>query len=96
MGNHQQQPIASDPLNSFIDLLAERVAQKIQQQTRAEKIISERLLTPPELAEHLQVPISWVYDQSRVGAIPTVRVGRYLRFHLGEVLGYLQAQKRSR
>ena len=47
---------------------------------------SDRLLTPEGLAEHLKVPVSWVYEQSRQGNIPTHRLGRYIRFDLQEVL----------
>lgn len=38
------------------------------------------LLTPDELAAELKVPVSWVYEQSRQGKIPTHRIGRYVRF----------------
>ncbi len=34
------------------------------------------LLTPEELAKRLKVPVSWVYEQSRQGNIPTHRIGR--------------------
>ena len=44
------------------------------------------LLTPDELAAELKVPVSWVYEQSRQGKIPTHRIGRYIRFDLSEVL----------
>jgi len=44
------------------------------------------LLTPEELADRLKVPLTWIYEQSRQGKIPTHRVGRYIRFNLAEVL----------
>jgi len=44
------------------------------------------LLTPEELAKKLIVPLSWVYEQSRLGKIPTHKFGRYIRFDLHEVL----------
>jgi excisionase family DNA binding protein len=50
------------------------------------------LLTPDDLAAELKVPVSWVYEQSRQGNIPTVRVGRYIRFRLKEVI---DSQKRN-
>jgi excisionase family DNA binding protein len=50
------------------------------------KVISEPLLTPEELALAMKVPRSWVYEQSRQGRIPTIRVGRYVRFKLNDVL----------
>jgi excisionase family DNA binding protein len=44
------------------------------------------LLSPDELAERLKVPVSWVYEASRQNRIPTVRLGRYVRFRLNDVL----------
>ena len=44
------------------------------------------LLTPEDLADWLKVPLSWVYEQSRQGNIPTHRIGRYIRFDLHEVI----------
>jgi excisionase family DNA binding protein len=46
----------------------------------------EHLLTPEELAERLKVPLSWVYENSRTGKIPSVKLGRYVRFKLNDVL----------
>ena len=50
------------------------------------KATEERLLDPEELAGRLKVPLSWVYEQSRRGKIPTIRIGKYVRFKLNEVL----------
>jgi excisionase family DNA binding protein len=50
------------------------------------------LFTPEELAERMKLPVSWVYEQSRQGNIPTHRLGRYLRFSLVEVL---ESQKKK-
>ena len=38
------------------------------------------LLTAGAVAELLGVPVSWVYEQSRRGRIPTVTLGRYRRY----------------
>ena len=38
------------------------------------------LLTAGEVADVLGVPVSWVYEQSRRGRIPTVTLGRYRRY----------------
>jgi excisionase family DNA binding protein len=51
------------------------------------------LLTAPELAKQLNVPVSWVYEQSRLGKLPTHRVGRYLRFRLSEVMEQQQRRR---
>jgi Helix-turn-helix domain len=50
------------------------------------------LFTPEKLAEKMKLPVSWVYEQSRQGNIPTHRIGRYLRFSLAEVL---ESQKKK-
>ena len=50
------------------------------------------LLTPEQLAGRLAVPLSWVYEQSRQGNIPTHRMGRYIRFDLREVI---ESQKKN-
>ena len=42
--------------------------------------MTSSLLTAAEIAELLGVPNSWVYQQSRAGRIPTVRLGRYRRY----------------
>jgi excisionase family DNA binding protein len=44
------------------------------------------LLTVDELAAALNVRTSWVYKKAEQGALPCVRVGRYLRFVLADVL----------
>jgi predicted DNA-binding transcriptional regulator AlpA len=50
------------------------------------KANDERLLDPEELVERLKVPVSWVYEQSRRGRVPTIRLGRYVRFRVSDVL----------
>ena len=38
------------------------------------------LLTAADVAALLGVPKTWVYEQSRLGRIPTVTLGRYRRY----------------
>ena len=52
----------------------------------------ERLLTPEEAAELLQVPISWMYQHTRrrsLDRIPFVKVGHYVRFREEDILSYI-------
>jgi excisionase family DNA binding protein len=42
--------------------------------------MSSSLLTAGQVAQLLGVPVSWVYEQSRRGRIPTVNLGRYRRY----------------
>ncbi len=68
---------------SFESLLRRIVREEIQAANG--NSVSE-LLTPEQLAEKLKLPVSWVYEQSRLGNIPTHKMGRYIRFDLHEVL----------
>ena len=59
----------------------------------------QELLTVDELAEKLRVPKSWCYSKSReIGpdAIPKIKVGKYLRFNLEDVMDWLQRQQDDR
>lgn len=56
------------------------------------------LLTVAELAEVLRTPVSWVYSRTREKgprAIPRVRVGKYIRFRLDDVLDWLNEQSEA-
>ncbi len=72
-------------------ILGDAFLEAIRQAVRAEiqaangNSVSE-LLTPEQLAKKLKLPVSWVYEQSRLGNIPTHKLGRYIRFELAEVL----------
>ena len=53
----------------------------------------QKLLNVHELAERLNVPVSWIYDRTRCGStdhIPHYKVGKYLRFAEEEVIDYLR------
>jgi excisionase family DNA binding protein len=47
--------------------------------------MSDRLLDAAAIAERLGVPKSWVLESARSGAMPCVRLGRYVRFDVGDV-----------
>ena len=64
-------------LAELADLLAERVRANGGRRGRADSERTGTLLTADELAEILGVPTGWIYRQSRAGAIPTVKLGRY-------------------
>jgi excisionase family DNA binding protein len=48
------------------------------------------LLTAAEVAQLLGVPRTWVYEQSRRGAIPTVTLGRYRRYRRAAIDAWLE------
>jgi predicted site-specific integrase-resolvase len=48
--------------------------------------VSDRLLTPNELAERWQVKVGWVYEKTRQGLIPKAPLpGRYYRYRLEDI-----------
>ena len=56
------------------------------------------LLTVHEVAELLQVRVSWVYGRMRkrsAGRLPGFRLGKYWRFSEGEVLVWVESQRRG-
>ncbi len=56
---------------------------------------SSKLVTVKELAQILQVPVSWIYDRTRQGpkAIPFVKVGKYIRFDPEEVVRFFRQKE---
>ena len=45
-------------------------------------------VTAKELAEILNIPVTWIYQRTRLGSdmIPHVRMGKYVRFNIDEVV----------
>jgi excisionase family DNA binding protein len=52
-------------------------------------------MTAAEVARLLSVPTSWVYAQSRAGAIPTVRCGRYCRYRRAAVEAWVASLEQA-
>jgi excisionase family DNA binding protein len=52
--------------------------------------VSERLLTAAEVAELLSVPVSWIREHTRSGAIPHIPLGRYVRYREAVVLAWIE------
>ena len=83
---------ASEPTNpstlllgqAFLDAIRAAVKEAVREANGNGH--TAELLTPEDLADRLKVPLSWVYEQSRQGKIPTHRIGRYIRFDLHEVI----------
>ena len=53
---------------------------------------TDGLITVKELAAKLNVPVSWIYQRTRLGqkAIPHVKMGKYVRFNLEEVVEFFK------
>ncbi len=56
------------------------------------------LLTVQEVAEILNVPVSWVYERTRrrgAARLPHLKLGKYLRFEEQAVREFLDRQRRT-
>lgn len=51
------------------------------------------LLGAPEVAKLLGVPESWVREQARLGRLPFIRLGHYMRFRFEEVERFVTGQR---
>jgi len=52
------------------------------------------LITVQELAEILNVPVSWIYQRTSMGqeAIPHVKIGKYVRFDPQKVIDFFNKE----
>ncbi len=55
----------------------------------------DKLVNASELADYLNLPESWVRNEERLGHIPSLRLGKYVRFNLNEVEKALAQGKRQ-
>jgi excisionase family DNA binding protein len=60
---------------------------------RLDTLTASRLLTAEQLAERWQVQKSHVWRLARRGEIPTVRLGRYMRFRLESIEAWELSQE---
>jgi hypothetical protein len=67
------------------------------------KLEPSHILTPEQLAERLQVQVSFIYENTRARAgvrnadpLPFIRMGKYLRFYWPEVEKWLQRRQGGR
>jgi excisionase family DNA binding protein len=66
--------------------------------TVGEAINPNRLLTVREVADLLQVPVSWVYARTRkrsLERLPGYRLGKYWRLQRETVLAWVESQQRG-
>jgi excisionase family DNA binding protein len=54
---------------------------------------SDQLLTAADVAELLNVPVSWVREHTRSGRIPHVQLGRYVRYQYATVVSWVADQE---
>jgi hypothetical protein len=74
--------------------LIETTAKANEQDTMAGS--PPNLVTAGELAKHFNLPESWVRTEERLGRIPSVRLGKYVRFRVSDVEKAIAQQPRRR
>ena len=60
--------------------------------------MDQNLMTIDELSQKLKVPKSFIYSRTRQrgpGCIPVIRVGKYLRFKLDDVMEWLEKKQEA-
>lgn len=55
----------------------------------------DELLVAGDVAELLRVTTAWVYAETRRGAVPHVRLGRYVRYRRGAILRWLEQREQQ-
>jgi excisionase family DNA binding protein len=56
---------------------------------------ASELLTAPEVAQRWHVPESWVREQARLGVLPFVRLGHYVRFRPDELERFASERRKQ-
>jgi excisionase family DNA binding protein len=60
--------------------------------------MNTNFLTVDELAAKLKVPKSWIYARTRetgLGAMPRIKIGKYLRFEWDQIHQWLRQQNQG-
>jgi len=55
----------------------------------------QKLLTPQDLASYLNISIETIYSWTSMKRIPFYKVGRLVRFDLGEINKWLEGRKQK-
>ncbi len=55
----------------------------------------EKLADVPEVADYLGVTRGWVYQKAASGELPSMRIGRYVKFSWPAIKAYLERQTRE-
>ena len=91
----QESPIINSPTK---ELQAPLHAAPLHAATAGSTGCEFRFLTVNEVAQLLQVPISWIYTRTRqrtLNRLPGYRLGKYWRFRQEEVLTWVESQRRD-
>ena len=54
--------------------------------------MDQNLISIKEMAEKLDLPVSWLYSRTRTKEIPHYKIGKHVRFNESEVWEWLKKQ----
>lgn len=76
-----------------ITAIAKKVADTMKPNIATRKAENQdAILTPKQLANHLQTSRQWVYERVSLGEIPHIKVGKYLRFKKSDIDNWIKFQ----
>jgi excisionase family DNA binding protein len=55
--------------------------------------VTDALLTAEQAAAILSVPTSWVYQKTREGVLPHVKIGRYRRYRQSSLIAWVDSNE---
>ena len=53
----------------------------------------QNLIGIKEMASKLDVPVSWLYSRTRTNEIPHLKLGKYVRFDVDQVMEWIQKKQ---
>jgi excisionase family DNA binding protein len=83
-------------MRSGISMFEPSLTEAANAATRGERTENGQLLSVHDVADLLQVPVSWVYGHTRdrcPDRIPGFRLGKYWRFDEADVLAWIQRRR---
>jgi excisionase family DNA binding protein len=80
---------------SLIIQLAARLAEPEPEEPAPALTAATQLLGAKQMSERLGVPESWIPTEARAGRIPSIEVGRYVRFREADVMAALTAKQNA-
>ena len=55
--------------------------------------MDQNLIGIKEMASRLDVPVSWLYSRTRTNEIPYLKLGKYVRFDVDQVMEWIQKKQ---
>ena len=57
--------------------------------------MNQNLVGIKEMAQKLDLPVSWLYSRTRTNEIPHYKIGKYVKFNESEVWDWIKQQNQA-